>query len=185
MKAKFLLLLGVTGCGKTTLIRRLEELDPRFVYVRPYTTRFLRDGEFDKVHISEVKMLELWKKGELVALTELYGVKYGTPLVAIDDSLNEGSFPVLDFPIQKLHVLEDRYADRLLKVYVRPPSLEELRDRLKDREDFTARFAFARDELALVNDHELGSRIDLSVVNHEIESSAAVIYEFYLSRIEQ
>ena len=42
---KFLLLLGVSGVGKSTIIRKLLAMDERFVYISPYITRQLREGE--------------------------------------------------------------------------------------------------------------------------------------------
>ncbi|MBU4010588.1 MAG: guanylate kinase, partial [Proteobacteria bacterium] len=63
MLSKFLLLLGVSGVGKSTLIRELKRLDERFIYISPYMTRPLREGESDKIEVSNEEMDLMISKG--------------------------------------------------------------------------------------------------------------------------
>jgi guanylate kinase len=99
-EAPFLLISGPSGIGKSSVIKELRALDPKFVYIKPYTTRPLRMGEMDKVSIPIPEMMALKENGKLVALNFLYGNYYGTPLDPILDALDQGLFPVIDWPVE-------------------------------------------------------------------------------------
>jgi len=68
MLTKFLLLLGVSGVGKSTIIEALRKIDNRFVYISPYITRMLRDGEKDKIFVADSAMDETNKRGEFLVV---------------------------------------------------------------------------------------------------------------------
>lgn len=133
---KFLLLLGVSGVGKSTIVQHLKKLDDKFVYISPYMTRPLREGETDKIPVSGPEMDRMEKAGEFVSVNELYAVKYGCPRKPIVDALEAGKYPVLDWPVDRLEIMEKEFPGRLYKVYIVPPSIGELRSRLaKDSRD--------------------------------------------------
>lgn len=147
---KFLLLLGPSGVGKSAIIDELSKLDSRFVYICPYMTRPLREGEVNKVAVSGNEMDEMSRRGELLVVNELFGgIRYGTPRRPIEEALAVGKFPVLDWPIDRLQVMTQAFPGQLFVVYVSPPSLDVLRQRLgKDGRDADgARFASAQKEL--------------------------------------
>lgn len=75
---KFLLLLGPSGTGKSTIIRELRQMDERFIYISPYITRPLRENETDKVHISDQEMDLRKENGEFLTINNLYGIRYAT-----------------------------------------------------------------------------------------------------------
>lgn len=127
---KFLLLLGPSGVGKTSIINELKRIDKRFEYISPYTTRQLRDGENDKKSISDETMHQMSNLGLFLTINEKYGIKYATPKFSIRDSIDEGRFPVLDWPIDRLEIMEKEFSGKLLVIYIEPPSLEDLRIRL-------------------------------------------------------
>lgn len=181
MKSKLLLLLGPTGCGKTTIIKCLENIDSRFVYVKPYTTRLLRENETDKISISDQEIEALWGKGELVVLNTLYGIKYGTPRGVIDRELNSNRFPLIDFPIQKVYLMDNLFPNKSIKVYLKPPNLTELINRLKGREGFEERVVFAKAELADLHAGLFDELIDLILINEneQAQEVAKVIYKYY------
>ncbi|HBD04983.1 TPA: hypothetical protein DCZ32_00830, partial [Candidatus Uhrbacteria bacterium] len=57
--SKLLLLLGPSGVGKSAIIDELSKLDSRFVYISPYMTRPLRQGERNKIAVSDEQMDEM------------------------------------------------------------------------------------------------------------------------------
>lgn len=127
---RFLLLLGPSGAGKSTLIQFLQKIDPRFIYISPYTTRELRPNETDKVHVSIDELHRLELEGKLLTINQLYGIYYATPKDRIDQVLQNGQFPVLDWPIDKLEIMFKHYQEQIFTVYVDPGSVEELERRL-------------------------------------------------------
>jgi guanylate kinase len=179
-----LLLMGPTGVGKSTIVRHLEALDGRFRYIRPYTTRELRDGESDKVFVTEIEMEHLWREGALLVVNSLYGIKYGTPRFPIEEAFKVGHFPVIDWPIQQIEVMNNAYPGQLFRVYVKPPDLATLKKRLSERSDFDLRVEVAQRELESLEKDDYRSNIDV-IVNNEtgLSTETAVnIYQEYTAR---
>jgi guanylate kinase len=185
MNPRLLLLTGPSGSGKSTLILRLQKRDPRFRYVKPYTTRPLRSGESDKLSVSNRELAQLWEEGELLVINELYGVKYGTPKRPISDCFVVGEFPILDWPITHLRIMDQAFPGKLCTIYIRPPSLAVLADRLHGRNNYDERLATAEKELSRVDAHEFDDRIDLTVVTADdtIEGCVEQIYMAYASSL--
>lgn len=78
-KAFFTLLLGPSTVGKSTLIRAMNAASgDRFKYISPFTTRPLREGEQDKISVSDEEFDEMQLSGVFVYVNPLYGVRYGT-----------------------------------------------------------------------------------------------------------
>jgi len=176
----FLLLLGPSGAGKSTLIQHLKEIDPRFVYISPYTTRELRVGETDKVHVSFEAMKELEEEGNLLTVNAIYGIYYATPKNSIDQALEKGDIPILDWPIDKLDTMKKNYSSNLLTVYVEPESLESLQKHLSldGRDKEGQRFSAGKNELEKYYQGEYDSLINYKVINidGQAENVAAFIY---------
>jgi guanylate kinase len=177
--------MGSTGCGKTTIVRCLEKVDPRFTYIRPYTTRPLRQGETDKVFITDNEMQDLWDRGALIVVNNLYGIKYGTPRLPFEDAFEKKHFPVIDWPIQRIQIMETAFPDKLFRVYIKPPNLTVLEQRLKERIDFQERVKFAKDELEEVEQNKYNELIDMVVTNETDKTSkvAKLIYQKYLDAL--
>ena len=176
---KFLLLLGASGVGKSTLIQELEKLDSRFVYVSPYITRPLRKGEVEKVSVSRDAFNEMENTGKFISVNDLYGVRYGTPYEPIIDAVQRGKFPILDYPISDLETIRGKLPGLVFAVYVFPPSVEVLRERMIGREE---RFEESRREVESVR-HD-SPDIEFSVINHEGETRkvAEGIYRRFLEQ---
>ena len=166
---KIVLFLGPSGAGKSTLIRSLVQLDPQFRYVAPYTTRPLREGEVDKIHVSREQMNYLESRGQLLARNTLYGYEYGTPRGVIRQYLDAGIFPCLDWPINRLCILTMEFSEQLFNVYVSPPSIKVLQQRLvtDGRDRNGVRAAQAKAELRLLKQGRYDDLIDLGVCSHE------------------
>ena len=147
--SKFLLLLGPSGAGKSTIIDELCKLDDRFIFISPFTTRPLREMEKGKVSISDEEMDERLHRGEFLAVNLLYAARYATPLLPIIEALAIGHFPVLDWPVGQVNTITRAFPGRSHIVYIAPPSLEVLCERLKsdDRDIGGRRLEHARREL--------------------------------------
>ena len=182
---KFLLLLGPSGVGKSTLIQELKRLDERFTYISQYITRPLRKGEEDKISISDQTMDKLSKEDQFLAINELYGIRYATPKSSILTAFAEGKFPVLDWPISKIGVMIDVFRDKLLTVYVSPTNIGELSERIsKDGRDRNGdRFKEASKELSVFWAGKFNHILDMKVVNKTGQASS-IAKEIYLRYIK-
>lgn len=181
--SKLLLLLGPSGVGKTTLINYLRTIDDRFTYIAPYMTRCLRHGEKDKVPISDAKMEELRHQDEFLAINELYGVRYATPRSPIVNALDQGVFPVIDWPVDRLDVMTHAFPQQLHVVYVVPPSYGTLRARLAQdgRDENGDRFHRACQELRAFRAGRMSRDPHLVIVSKrsKLTASAHTIYRSY------
>jgi len=179
MVAKLLLLMGPSGSGKSTLIKGLQERDTRFTYIRPFITRPLREGETDKIPVSDGELQNLWDGGALLVINDLFGVRYGTPGREIEEALKSGKFPVLDWPILHLEGMEKVFPRRLVRVYVRPPDVATLAQRLLGRNNYDQRLEAAVEELRRVDNREFQDIMDLTVITHQ-DTHADCVDRIYL-----
>lgn len=182
--SKFLLLLGPSGVGKSSIIKELIRLDSRFVYSSPFMTRPLREGEKNKISISGEEMDEMSERGEFLVINELYGVRYATPRQPIEQALKDGNFPVLDWPISRMSVMTEAFPNQLYVVYISPPSIEVLQQRLArdDRDVEGLRLRSAREELETLKLSMHTEIYDFKIVSEENQVSkvAKIIYGNYL-----
>lgn len=185
--SRFLLLLGPSGVGKSSIIEELIRLDGRFTYISPYVTRPLREGERNKIHISSEEMNEMWNRQELLVINELYGIRYATPQLPIVQALEQGNFPVLDWPISRLEFMVQAFPSQLYIVYILPPSIEVLQQRLaKDRRDTDGhRLKNAREELEAYWSSKYDKVVDFNVVAEEnkLQKTTNAIYVNYLKSL--
>jgi guanylate kinase len=182
-RSRFLLILGVSGVGKSTVIDELRKFDSRFVYISPFMTRTLRPDEKDKVPMTNADLDGMERGGALLAVNELYGVRYATPREPIERAFREEMFPVLDWPIDRLDLMQQTFAGRLFTVYLEPPSPEILQRHLANgRDQETTRFEMAKTELAALARGEYDNLLDHRAVNRENEAVtvAQAIYRAYL-----
>lgn len=187
MESRFLLLLGPSGVGKTEIMKRLRSFDERFVYISPYMTRKLRKGEVDKVPVSAKELDRLVREKKILVVNTLYRVRYTTPMGAIEEAFQAGKFPLLDWPMSRISVMEDNFPNRLFRVYVETADVETLRKRLSndDRDPQKLRLNAGVAELEQLQRGEFGAHIDVRIVNPEgaIGATAKRIYEMYLQAV--
>lgn len=185
--SKFLLLLGPSGVGKSTIIHELRDLDSRFIYISPYITRPLRESEKDKISITDDVMDTMDKKGEFLIINKLYGIRYATPKAPVTKALEEQKFPVLDWPVNEMGIMTQAFPRSLLTVYIAPPTIEELKRRLdKDGRDTNgSRFRDAKEELESYQAGKFDDLCDLKVVNQTGQTTeiSQKIYSTYLKSI--
>ncbi len=130
-----------SGAGKTTLSRQLLAREPDMVMSVSVTTRKPRPGETDgkDYHfISRAQFDEMVKKGELLEYAEVFGNGYGTPIKPVQDWLADGKDVLFDIDWQGTQQIHARMTDDLVRVFILPPSAEELRERLVRRAQDTA-----------------------------------------------
>lgn len=188
MNNKFLLIMGPSGAGKSTIIHNLRGIDNRFEYISPYITRELRVGETDKIPVTKSQLRKLNNEGKILAINRLYGVSYATPITPINKAFLDGKFPILDWPVDKLNIMEIAFPGKLFKVYLEPPNLESLEDRLSDGRDLKGkRFSKAKNELAKLLRGEFDNLVDFRIVNEQgnQEVIAKKIFYAYLRSINK
>jgi len=126
-----------SGGGKTAIIHRmLERPGNRFAYSVSVTTRPRRVGERqgrDYYFVSEEEFFEKIQKGELIEWAEVHGYYYGTPKSPIEQMLSEGKTVLLDLDVYGALAVRKAFPKQSLLIFVRPPSMEILLERLRER----------------------------------------------------
>ena len=126
---------GPSGAGKSTLLKAVLEKEPQLRYSVSYTTRPPRGDEQDGVDyhfISVPAFREKIDAGELAEWVEVHGHMYGTPATYIEENLADGYDVLLDIDLEGARKLSARYPEAI-SVFITPPALEELEERLMRR----------------------------------------------------
>ncbi len=163
---------GPSGVGKGTLIKLLRERVPGLALAVSATTRPPRPGERDGVDyhfLSDAEFDVRVRAGDFVECAEYAGRRYGTLWSELSGRLDDGVSVVLEIEVQGARQIRERLPEAVL-VFIAPPSLAVLRDRLARRgtdtpADVAARLATAQEEL------EAGAEFDVRVVNDDLASA--------------
>jgi guanylate kinase len=124
-----------SGAGKSTLCRAVRDRFPDLMYSVSYTTRPLRDGEQNGVdyHFITKEEFEMGiKRSRWAEWADVHGNYYGTSAEFLDEELASGKDVLLDIDIQGAYQILKRYPDSIT-IFIMPPSLETLRQRLQNR----------------------------------------------------
>lgn len=170
-RGKLVIFSAPSGAGKTTIVRHLLEVEPALAFSVSATTRPPRDGEVhgrDYYFMSADDFKGSIGAGEFVEWEEVYpGRFYGTLRSELERIWSEGRHALFDIDVIGGLDLKELYQTRALAVFVSPPSVDVLEQRLRSRgteDDETLR---VRVEKAL---HEMGyaDRFDAVIVNDEL-----------------
>ncbi len=134
-KGMLLVISGPSGTGKGTLIKRLMAEDESLVFSVSATTRAPRPGEIDGVHyhfVSNEEYDRLVAEDAFVEHASVHGNRYGTLRSEVYGRLNRGENVVLDIDVQgALNVIASE--KEKVSIFILPPSMQELRERLTGR----------------------------------------------------
>jgi len=161
-----------SGAGKTTISRMMLEADKDIALSISATTRPPRPGEIDGVHYHFVDT-DSFKKmaadGEFLEWAHVFGHRYGTPRAPVEAMLATGKDVLFDIDWQGAQQLYQEAGPDVVRVFVLPPTMEELERRLRSRntdsdEVIAARMERAANEIShwdgydyvLINDHVEG-----------------------------
>ena len=179
MKKGFLLVIsGPSGVGKGTVLHDLMNTQKNLVYSVSVTTRKNRPGEiegvsyFFKSHEEFEKMIEEDKFLEFAKVHDNY---YGTPKEFVEEKINEGKIVILEIDVQgALNVKKN--IDNGVYIFLAPPSLSELKNRIVNRgteteSDINLRMSNAKKELSYIKNY------DYLVVNDHLNSAINLVNE--------
>lgn len=126
---------GPSGVGKSTIVAQLARAHPQVIPIVTATTRARRPNEIDKVHyhfLGAPEFERLRDAGELLECATVHGHWYGTPVQQVRGILAAGRDAILTIDPQGTRTVRQLVPDALL-IFVMPPSLEDLDDRLLKR----------------------------------------------------
>ncbi len=157
---KLIIFSAPSGAGKTTIVRHLLAKFPNLSFSISATTRPIRGSEVDGhdyYFISKEEFLHKVAKHEFAEFEEVYaGTYYGTLGKEIERIWSEGKQVIFDLDVQGGLRLKKKFGANALAIFVMPPSVEVLAERLSDR---------ATDSLAKIEERMAKSKIELSFAN--------------------
>lgn len=180
---KPLVICGPSGSGKSTLLTRLlADYPSSFGFSVSHTTRLPREGEVDGVHyhFTTVKeMKEDINEGKFIESATFGGNMYGTSKKAVDVVRDNGKVCVLDIDVQGVKQVKQTTLDPLY-VFIKPPSVAALQERLKKRNtenltSLTLRLQAAQKEIEYGEDP---ANFDFVVINDDLEQAYKELKKF-------
>jgi len=125
-----------SGAGKTTISRKMLDIDSHLTMSISYTTREPRPGEVhgvDYFFISKDAFREMINADKFVEHAEVFGNFYGTPRQFVEENLSAEKDVIFDIDWQGTRQLSDALPNDVVSVFILPPSMAELENRLKNR----------------------------------------------------
>lgn len=184
MNGKLIIFSAPSGAGKTTIVKRLlAKYGDKIAFSISASTRQPREGEIDGkdyYFISKDDFLHKIAKQEFIEFEEVYsGTFYGTLRKEVDRIWQEGKSVIFDIDVVGGLRLKSKFADKALAIFVNPPSLEVLKERLRGRgtdgeEKLKERFAKAETELTYAG------KFDVVLNNFDLESACQEAEELVL-----
>ncbi len=184
LKRKGLLLVvsGPSGAGKGTICKELISKNDDIKLSVSATTRKPRNGEVHGVNyffIEKEKFEEMIDNSEFLEYAQIYDNFYGTPKAAIIECLENGQDVVLEIEMQGAKQIKEVYPEGVF-IFVLPPSLEELKNRIVGRgtetkEEIEKRFSCAFEEINQIVNY------DYFVVNKDVTKSVKEVESIILA----
>lgn len=171
-KGLLVVISGPSGAGKGTICKALVERNKTVKLSVSCTTRKPRSNEKDGINyyfLAEEKFKDMVKNDEFLEYANVYGNFYGTPRYRIEELLNKGIDVILEIDIQGALKVNEKFSEGVF-IFILPPSMNELKARIKKRgseteESLIRRFNSAFKEINYV------SRYKYMVTNDKVEDA--------------
>jgi guanylate kinase len=171
-KVNMIIVVGPSGVGKSTLVDKITAEMPVLFDTVTYTTRAMRKGEKEGVpyhFISEAEFKSLIEKNFFVEWAHVHNKMYGTSRDQVDKAIADGRVVIMDVDVQGAKTFREKYPDSFT-IFVQPPSIDELRQRIKKRD----RMADAELEIRMDNarkEMSQATEFDMQLVNADFAIS--------------
>ena len=167
-----------SGAGKSTIARKLLEADHDISISVSATTRPIRPGEVDGVDyhfVSVERFKEMVAASEFLEWAHVFGHRYGTPRAPVEQMLASGRDVLFDIDWQGAQQLYQQEGD-VVRVFILPPSIEELERRLRSRN--TDNEAVIRDRMQrAASEISHWDGYDYVLINDEVEGCFAQVHK--------
>ena len=168
-----LVLSSPSGAGKTTISRRLLEIDSNLTMSISATTRPRRPAESDGrdyIFVSDDEFDQMSARDEFLEHAEVFGYRYGTRRGVVEGALEAGEDVLFDVDWQGTQQLAERAGEDLVSIFILPPTREELERRLRTRAQDSDEVVHERMAKA-ANEMSHWREYDYLLINEEFEVS--------------
>ncbi len=176
------ILSGPSGVGKGTVRKNLFEKDHDLLYSISVTTRQPRAGEVDGVDYffkSKEEVEQMIENNELIEYAEYVGNYYGTPRNYVNQSLQKGKDVFLEIEVQGAMQVKENFPEGVF-IFLIPPSLEELKNRIVNRGTETEELVKNR-LLEAKKEIDMMEAYDYVIVNDDVDEAVKKIQSIVVS----
>ena len=178
-----LVISSPSGAGKTTICKKIIQEIDRIELSVSVTTRKKRKDEIngkDYFFMSELEFSILENNKEFLENADVFGYSYGTLKREVISKIEKGIDVILDIDWQGTRQIQQHIPNDIVKVFILPPSIKELENRLgnrasEDKKNFIKRMSEARKEISHYTEY------DFVIINHQIEKAVSQIKSILFS----
>lgn len=181
-KGNLIVISGPSGTGKGSIIKEVMARNSNIWYSISATSRTIRTGEIDGINyyfMSRKDFENKIKKDYFLEYTEYNGNYYGTPREGINNKLSEGKDVILEIEINGALKVKELVPDAIF-IFVLPPSLEELKQRLEKRGTESKQVIYERFKSAYKEINEI-TKYNYVVVNDDLEEATEKVCSIFKS----
>ena len=189
-KGRLIIVAGPSGTGKGTVENAVMAKIPEIQFSVSVTTRPRRDYEVEGKHyffITKADFLQRIERDELVEWQEVYsknGHYYGTLRSYVDSALEQGKQLLIDIDIKGGINLKKAYPENSVSIFIEPPSVEALEQRLINRNtDSPEQIRIRLDRMP--EEMLLGKQFDYTIVNSELSEAVNAFTEILENEVYQ
>ena len=132
----FITISAPSGSGKTTLCKALQLVEPEIEWSISYTTREKRSIEengVDYFFISEKEFEDLIIQGHFVEWQNVHGFYYGTSVSNLENAIKNDKIMLIEMDVKGSMRIKKLFPDQTFSIFIMPPSISQLRERLRSR----------------------------------------------------
>ena len=172
-----LVLSGPSGAGKSTILKEIMNDIGECYFSISTTTRPMRTGEVEGIDyhfVTKEEFQEDIDNDMFLEYANVHGNYYGTSIRPVKKALKDGKLVIFDIDVQGNTVVTNRLGDITTSVFISPPTLSALKERLEKRETDTqevinARLKMAKREIQRISEY------DYLIINDDLEEASAIL----------
>ena len=173
-----IILSSPSGGGKSSLAKALISMNSKLIMSISATTRKPRPNDIEGINYffkSRDEFMKMVNNGELLEYSEIYDNLYGIPREFIELQFNQANNVLFDIDSQGAYKLKNILSNSVISIFILPPSLQELRNRLVSRNQDDQKEIDRRMNLAAIEIAE-AKNYDYVVINDDFSKTVNQIY---------
>lgn len=182
MKGKLFVVSGPSGVGKGTICKKVRDMDDKIAISVSATTRSPREEDIDGVtyyFITNEKFDSMIENDEFYEWANVHDNRYGTPKKPVQEKIDSGIDVILEIDVQGGMIVKEKNPDTVM-VFIAPPSMEVLEERLRGRHSETEEQIEKRLHNA-VKELEYEEKYEHIIVNDDLDEAVKALHSLIIN----